>query len=49
MGQERHHITRSELARWAVAAALLLVGIAAYFRLAPTTAPVAPAAQETAP
>jgi hypothetical protein len=49
MGQERHHVTRSELARWAVAAALLLVGIAAYFRLAPTTAPAAAVVPEAVP
>lgn len=44
MGQERHEVSTSELARWVIIAALLVAGIAAYFWLAPDTEPVAPPA-----
>ena len=50
MADERADVAPPELARWIVIAAVVIVGIVLYFRLAPSTHPVvAPAGQEATP
>ena len=48
MSQERDVIGGSELARWLLVAALVVIGIALYFAFAPDSRPVAtPSIQES--
>jgi len=42
MNDERVHTGAAALGRWLLIAALILIGIALYFRYAPSNLPVAP-------
>lgn len=48
MDHEREVVTGSELIRWIIVAALIIVGIGLFFYFAPTTRPVvSPTVEET--
>lgn len=49
MAEERAEVASSDLARWAVIAAVVVVGVALYFWLSPSTVPVVWSGQEIAP
>ncbi|MEO8227878.1 MAG: hypothetical protein ABI637_10610 [Gemmatimonadota bacterium] len=49
MAEERAEVASSDLARWVVIAVVLVIGIALYFWLSPSTVAVVSSVQELAP